>query len=679
MVRNRYGEWGIFVLLLISIGVITVVQFFEGQGHVRWAGYSVLAPLVAGALFPFWRTLSVGVITLLAVVATYGFADYETSVGGRVVVLTAVALAVVVSLVVCRVRLEREEHVRRLTVARARLALLNDAGNRLSSKLDMTRTAHELAAVAVPRLSDFASVDLLDWVLSGREPPPGPVTGPVLMRRAAHVSVLDETPDAVLALGGIERYPEHSAPARSLVTGRPVLSQVADDPEIAHWLVHDPSRVEQDRGYGVHSVITVPLCARGTVLGVAVFVRHRRPAAFDEDDVRLAEELCARAAMCIDNARRYTRERAIALTLQRSLLPKHLPEQAAVEVTSRYLPGASRAGVGGDWFDVIPLSGARVALVVGDVVGHGVQASATMGRLRTAVRTLADIDLPPDELLTHLDDLVLRLSDSVESDAGGGSELGATCLYAVYDPVSQSCTVARAGHPAPALVRPDGEVEFLDLPQGPPLGVGGLPFESVEIELPEGSLLALYTDGLVEPRGPGTGAGDGLADLRRSLANPVMSLDDLSDSVLKAMRPHRRNDDIALLIARTRILHADQVACWDLPPDPAVVARAREQVSSQLIAWGLEDIGFTTELVVSELVTNAIRYADAPIQLRLIRDRVLISEVSDATSTSPHLRRARAFDEGGRGLFLVAQLSQRWGSRQTPNGKTIWAEQPVRP
>ncbi|MEU3186060.1 SpoIIE family protein phosphatase [Streptomyces sp. NPDC006923] len=677
MVRNRYGEWGIFVLLLISIGVISVVQFFEGQGHVRWAGYSVLAPLVAGALLPFWRTLTVGVITLAAVVGTYGFADYETSVGGRVVVLTAVALAAVVSLVVCRVRLDREERVRRLTVARARLALLNDASSRLSSKLDMTRTAHELAAVAVPKLSDFASVDLLDWVLSGREPPPGPITSPVVMRRAAHVSVLDEAPDAVLALGGIETYPEHSAPARSLITGRPVLSQVADDPGIAHWLVHDPSHIEQDRGYGVHSVITVPLCARGTTLGVAVFVRHRRPAAFGEDDVRLAEELCARAAMCIDNARRYTRERAIALTLQRSLLPKHLPEQAAVEVASRYLPGASRAGVGGDWFDVIPLSGARVALVVGDVVGHGVQASATMGRLRTAVRTLADIDLPPDELLTHLDDLVLRLSDSVENDAGGGSELGATCLYAVYDPVSRSCTVARAGHPAPALVRPDGEVEFLDLPQGPPLGVGGLPFESVEIELPEGSLVALYTDGLVEPRGPGTG--DGLADLRRSLAHPVMSLDDLSDSVLKAMRPHRRNDDIALLIARTRILHADQVACWDLPPDPAVVARAREQVSSQLIAWGLEDIGFTTELVVSELVTNAIRYADAPIQLRLIRDRVLISEVSDATSTSPHLRRARAFDEGGRGLFLVAQLSQRWGSRQTPHGKTIWAEQPVGP
>jgi serine phosphatase RsbU (regulator of sigma subunit) len=213
--------------------------------------------------------------------------------------------------------------------------------------------------------------------------------------------------------------------------------------------------------------------------------------------VILVEELAARAALCVDNARRYTRERATALALQRSLLPHHAPRQAAVEVASRYLPADAAVGIGGDWFDVIPLSGARAALVVGDVVGHGIRASATMGRLRTAVRTLADVDLAPDELLTQLDDLVLRMDreESVDNDTDPAAEdvgeVGATCLYAVYDPVSGRCSIARAGHPPPVLATPDGTVGLLDVPAGPPLGLGGLPFEVAEFDLAAGSVLAL--------------------------------------------------------------------------------------------------------------------------------------------------------------------------------------------
>ena len=566
--------------------------------------------------------------------------------------------------------------------ARQRLTLLNEAGTHVGTTLDVTRTAQELADIVVPRLADLAIVDLLEVVLSGDEPRPGPLTGTIALRRVAHQSIFEGVPEAVVKPGDVDIYPDSFPSARCLATGQTILTGV-DDPTFISSTSHNPARAAIIRQFGIHSVLSVPIRARGVTLGVAVFLRGQRPDRFQQDDVLLAEELTARAGLSLDNARRYTRERTTALTLQRSLLPQRLPRQSAVEVASRYLPASAQLGVGGDWFDVIPLSGARVALVVGDVVGHGIHASATMGRLRTAVRTLADVDLPPDELLTRLDDLVSRLSANggadggTDTDADDGddaeNEIGATCLYAVYDPVSRRCSLARAGHPLPALVTPDGTASFLDLPAGPPLGLGGLPFESSEVELPAGSVLALYTDGLIESRYDDIDLG--LERLRRALTHRDRSLETTCDNVLKAVLPDRPADDVALLIARTHALDDDQVATWDLPADPAIVAAARRQVAERLANWGLHDAAFTTELVVSELVTNAIRHAQSPIQLRLIRDRTLICEVSDGSSTAPHLRRARAFDEGGRGLFLVSRLAVRWGTRQTPHGKTIWAEQ----
>jgi anti-sigma regulatory factor (Ser/Thr protein kinase) len=302
-----------------------------------------------------------------------------------------------------------------------------------------------------------------------------------------------------------------------------------------------------------------------------------------------------------------------------------------------------------------------------------------MGRLRTAVRTLADVDLAPDELLTQLDDLVIRLDREEGPEARGDEEasgqIGATCLYAVYDPVSRRCTLARAGHPPPALVTPDGEVRLLDLPAGPPLGLGGLPFEASEVLLEENSLLALYTDGLIEAVDRDVEAG--VALLRRALSDPAGSLQETCDRVLRAVPAGRPADDIVLMLARTAVLGGEQVRTWRLPSEPAAVARARKMAGGQLAEWGLAEAEFATELIVSELVTNALRYGDSPIELRLIRDSALICEVSDGSSTAPHLRRARVFDEGGRGLLLVAQLAERWGSRQTVTGKTIWAELPL--
>ncbi|MGW0707834.1 SpoIIE family protein phosphatase [Streptomyces sp. NPDC002643] len=556
--------------------------------------------------------------------------------------------------------------------ARQRLILVNEAGTRIGTTLDITHTAQELVDVAVPRLADYASVDLLTFLHGSDEPSSGPPTA--TLRHTTRQSVLPGCPEVQTQPGAITAYPAFSAPAECLATGRAATYDMTDS-AITRWAAGDPAVSAWADVYGMHSMMVVPIRARGITLGIAFFARHQRPDPFERDDLLLAEEITARAAVCIDNARRYTRERVTAETLQRSLLPRTLPRQAAVEVASRYLPAGARTEIGGDWFDVIPLSGERTALVVGDVVGCGLQASATMGRLRTAVRTLADIDLPPDELLTHLDDIVTRLSSETctPEDAEIAGEIGATCLYAVYDPVSRRCTLARAGHPPPAVLIPDGTAYLLDLPAGPPLGLGGLPFEASEIELPEGSLLALYTDGLVEDRN--RDIDEGLDTLRASLAQPAPSLDALCDAVLTAVRPARSDDDIALLLARTRALHDDQVAAWDLPSDPAIVAQARQNTAAQLTAWGLDEAAFVTELIVSELVTNAIRYGQPPIQLRLIHAGTLICEVSDASSTAPHMRRARIFDEGGRGLLLVAQLAARWGTRHMHTSKTIWAEQ----
>jgi ABC-type branched-subunit amino acid transport system ATPase component len=363
-----------------------------------------------------------------------------------------------------------------------------------------------------------------------------------------------------------------------------------------------------------------------------------------------------------------TGNQTAAVTLQQSLLPHGLPEQSALDVAYRYLP--AQAGVGGDWFDVIPLPGARVALVVGDIVGHGMHAAATMGRLRTAVHNFSMLDLPPDELLAHLDELVARID---KEEGGGAPTAGATCLYAIYDSASRRCQMARAGHLPPALVHPDGTVEYLDVPAGPPLGLGGLPFEMAERQLPEGGRLVLYTDGLVEDRTRDIDVG--LALLGDALGGDDRSPERTCDAVLEALLPAVQRDDIALLVARTRALPRDRIAQWDVPPDPAAVGLSRDRVTAQLEEWGLEDLVFTTELILSELITNAIRYAAGPIHVRLLRDRSLICEVADTSSTSPHLRYAASTDEGGRGLFLVAQMSEHWGTRYTPEGKIIWVEQ----
>ncbi|TFE50679.1 PAS domain S-box protein [Streptomyces sp. ICN441] len=547
--------------------------------------------------------------------------------------------------------------------AQRQVSLLVEAGRTVGTTLDVLVTAGELAAVAVPEFADRVDVDLAPAVLAG-EVPGG--TGPAatdLLRAASHAAArpgtrhVDGTGPAGNTAGERLRplpvtYAEGSPQHRSLASGGLVLED---------------------------GTLVVPLRAGGGVLGLATFVRDGLRGFFDHGAVAVADELVARAAVSVDNARRYTRERESALALQRQLLPQHLPSNSAVELAHRYLPTDDLSGVGGDWFDVIPLSGTRVGLVVGDVVGHGLHAAATMGRLRTTVRALAPLDLPPDELLKRLDDLVGQSAQDSADALGtltGDDDVaaGATCLYAVYDPVSRRCTMARAGHLPPAVVEPGGRVSFPDLPAGPPLGLGGLPFECLEIDLPVGSLLALFTDGLVEARD--RDIDKGLDTLARVLAEGADSLEDLCDRAVSTLLPDgTTNDDTALLLVRTRELDDRRVAVWSLPLEPVAAGRARELVAKRLRDWGLDELVFTTELIASELVTNAVRYAEGPLHLRLIHDRTLVCEVADGGHTAPHLRHSADDDEGGRGLFIIAQLVRRWGTRYSRDGKAIWTEQ----
>ncbi|MGP9018817.1 SpoIIE family protein phosphatase [Streptomyces sp. BR1] len=574
----------------------------------------------------------------------------------------------------------RHNAAREAADARRNLALLNEAGNRIGNSLDLETTARELLDVAVPGFCDLASVDLYTALLAGDDAIQNRADGSAELRRVAFASAVSDGPltgsgpGPVVTVGDVHRYPFHSPCAGALRTGR----------------LH---AVPGDEGSLVHTTLAVPMVAHDTVVGLVQFSRAKGSEPFGDRDRALATELASRAAVCIDNARLYRREHERALILQRSLLPPGDPEAAGLDIACRYLPGNAATEVGGDWFDVIELPGHRTALVVGDVMGRGLRAAVAMGELRTAVRTLAMLDLEPAEVLSHLDEIARGLGDPGGPDRdSGGARRGrpgsrgasksreadlsevylATCVYAVYDPVTRRCAIANAGHLPPVLVEPGEPALFLDMPPGLPLGVGGEPFEEIEVELPEGALLALYTDGLVESRDHPLE--EGLRAFRKAISDPVAELEDVCDQVLNTLDTRHGEDDIALLMARIQGLESDAVGDWRLPREPRSVGRARELARAQLLAWDLGDLVDTTELLVSELVTNALRYGEGEVRLRLLRDRALVCEVWDAGLVQPRRRRARDTDEGGRGLQLVGLLSVSWGSRRTPRGKTVWFE-----
>ncbi|MGA5701922.1 SpoIIE family protein phosphatase [Peterkaempfera bronchialis] len=544
-------------------------------------------------------------------------------------------------------------------------ALLNEAGGKVGTTLDLDTTARELCRVLVPRVTDFACVDLLDGLIADAELPDERPDDRTMLRRVAvaHSDVAGRW-DHVLTEGSLQVMPRSIPPGLALQSNQPVLVPVVDS-ELAEdyaAALGSPGLVPLVSGC---SMLVLPLAARGTVLGILKLLRLPDRASFDEGDAATLRELAARAALSLDNARLHRAESKVATTLQRSMIPTRPPRIPGVLVAHRYMPGNRRAQVGGDWFDAVQLPGSRVALVVGDVMGHGLHSAAAMGRFRTAVQTLAALDLPPGQLLRHLDNLAHRLGD----------DHLATCLYAVYDPIGRTCTLANAGHVPPVLVHPDGRSELLDLPEGAPIGVGGVPFVATEIKVEDGSMLVLCTDGLVEVRGGDIG--DGLAALCGNLIDPRRTPEEACDTVLARLHSDDRKDDVALLVARFDGVAPQDVVTWRLRLDSTEVARARALVRDQLAAWRLDGLSDTAQLLVSELVTNALRVARDSVQLQLIQVDKLLVEVSDDDHNLPSLEPSGHLDEDGRGLSLVSQLSSRWGTARKAVGKVVWFELPL--
>ncbi|MFC8335768.1 SpoIIE family protein phosphatase [Streptomyces rubiginosohelvolus] len=552
---------------------------------------------------------------------------------------------------------------------RAREAALTAVRDAVGGFLDVSTTCRAFADALAPGFADLAVVEVVDDVLRGAEPPVGPMPPGTPLRRAASGrcdSVRGEVESGNGARGrapGTTRHlPARTPYALAAADMRARLVPLGPDTD------QDGARAVAETG--AHSLIVVPLTLRGAVLGLVSLYRCGDSEPFDEDDVSLAVTAATRASLAIDNARRYEREHVIASTVQRRLLPQAERQQAAVDTAHVLLPGRDS----GCWFDTIALSGARTALVVGGVAGEGLQSAIAMGQLRTVIQALAGLDLEPEEVLARLKDTADRLADERASlppaDGLHGEPLSAGCVYGVYDPFTRTCTVARAGHPAPLIVGPDGRAVPLDVPEGPGLfSADSALFAPAAVTLEVGSLLAFCTAELL--------SGDRAAErVTRALARPGRSLQQLGDDIVYALPDDTRAAGAALLLARTGTVSDHLVATWDLADEATTPATARVLVRDRLQGWGLdEDTVDATELIVSELVTNAVRYGTPPLRLRLLLDSTLTCEVHDGSTAAPHLRHARTVDEGGRGLFIVSRLASHWGARHGPDGKVLWTEQ----
>ena len=537
------------------------------------------------------------------------------------------------------------------------LAFLHAATVRIGADLELTQVVTALCETMVPRVADLAAAYLYEAVLTDGDLPALPGAPPDAVLR--QVAVADDARLRDRTLVGKLAVSDLTGPFASSVSSG----------QLVMW--PDPDHEREDvtcvlPSARPGSVLVAPLRAGEHMLGFAVLLRAPERTRFDEIDLLTAALMADQAALSVHKALLYQREARVADALQRSMLPKHPPRLPGVEIAYRYLPGNPAAQVGGDWFDAIPLPGSRVALVVGDVMGHGVHSAATMGQLRTAVRTLAALDPPPDQVLRHLDQLF-------EHTVGQyGEQYLATCVYCVYDPVARRCAIANAGHVPPVLVHADGRTELVPVPAGVPLGVGNVSFQTIEIAAPDGGLFALCTDGLVESREHDIT--EGLDALRESLAKGAETPDDLCENVLHALHTGEREDDVALLIARFDGIPSASVANWIMRPHAQAARHVRGLIATTLTGWGLEDHIDAASLLATELVTNAIRYTTRPITLRLLRTETLLCEVTDDDHHLPVLCEPSESDESGRGIYLVSRLSHRWGASQTAAGKAVWFE-----
>jgi serine phosphatase RsbU (regulator of sigma subunit)/anti-sigma regulatory factor (Ser/Thr protein kinase) len=548
--------------------------------------------------------------------------------------------------------------------------LLRDTFTGIDDTLDFSDLAEKLMARLVPAFCTAGEVLVLESLVGDNEMPAhGPDGNNPLRRLAVVHDQKDPAWQAAFPTGEILRYPEGSPYVRCIESAKAVLEH-SITPEAARKLARAWRRKPVANLLSDVSMLVLPIVAKGATLGFFCCIRQDGTRRFDAYDQEMGNEFASRAAVFFDNARRYNREHATALTLQRSMLPTGLSAPSSVEVKHRYLPGSKLVEVGGDWYESIKLPGARVALVVGDVAGHGVRAAVTMGRLRTAIQTLAMLELPPAESLQQLDELMHTLGEREPHFA--------TCAYAVYDAVTGECELAVAGHLPPLMVTPDGRSELLTVTPSPPLGVGDGLVETQRFTVEDGSLFVLYTDGLVESKD--RDITDGLDRLKGAFGPDAhkASLEDLCKASLDGVYSDAQRDDIAVLIARLRRIPEDQRVCWKLEPEFPSVREARVLIREPLQRWGLEDLVPVTELLVSELVTNAIKYANGEILLRLVLEtESLVCEVHDSSPALPRVLQVDKDAENGRGLHVVSQLAARWGARRTHSGKVVWCEQTV--
>ncbi|KQV23919.1 MULTISPECIES: ATP-binding SpoIIE family protein phosphatase [unclassified Kitasatospora] len=569
-----------------------------------------------------------------------------------------------------------------------RLAYLDSATRRINTSLDLAATLRNLGKVLVPALADAAVVHLREPLPDLERDPGSPTALTIHHRHGTRLGRRSGT--RRLRPGGpVSRALNQQFPTGPVVLGTPSAARLRPLLEELYG-----ARTLGRLASGT-ALLALPLRGRKTVLGLLLLIRRPgkstpavpRPTpfggtpqspdtfeltsaydaalAFDATDTATAAHLATQGGLAVDTALRYTREWEIADELQRSMLPTHLPQRHGVRLAHRYLPCERGTQVGGDWYDSVPLPGNRVALIVGDVMGHSLTSAAIMGQLRTSAQTLAALDLPPHEVLYHLDEQAQRL---------GREQHLATCVYAVYDPIANRVVLANAGHVPPVLVGPDGRAELLELPPGAPIGVGGVDFTSVELPAPPGSALVLFTDGLVESRRRSLTTGLELLRARLEGAHRH-SPEHLCQEALRILPPGDRADDVALLAAAFDGIPAEDVAYWYLQPRHETPGRARRLVGHALRRWGLETLAENTELMVSELVTNAIQHATRPVTLRLVRTSVLRCEVGDDSALLPRAQRAGPEDERGRGLQIVARCAERWGATRLGAGKVVWFEQ----
>ncbi|GAA1541836.1 SpoIIE family protein phosphatase [Streptomyces albidochromogenes] len=552
--------------------------------------------------------------------------------------------------------------------ARVRTGVLGSVRRSVGRTLDPAVTGEELVEVLVPEFADIAVVEVVDAVIRGDDPPVAPLPPGTPLMRTAFRSRRTGSPPAH-PVGGVRRLPARTPFTQALADLRP---RVVPLNPAASWLSLDPPVAEAVRSSAAHSLLVVPLALRDAPLGLVSLYRTNGSWAFEDADQELAVELAAHTALCVDNARRYTREHTVAATVQRQLLPRRPESHMSLETAYLSVTG----GDPGAWYDTIALSSARTALIIGRVSGSGLNAAATMGQLRTAIRSLAAFDLAPDELLARLQDTARQLASErahlPPGDPLHREPLTADCVYAVHDPLTGTCTTAAAGALAPLLVRPDGTVFAPGTPAGPRLGtVEDAPYAADVADVPDGSVLVFASDPLLT-----SSLTDAAGPLPSTPDYRDRPLRDLCDSLVYALPSRRDADDAAVIVARTRSFPRDRFAVWPLGGDPHAVADARRRIRGQLTAWDVDDeTAYNTRLIVSELVTNAVKYGSPPLELRLIHDRTLTCEVRDASAGAPHLRHANTVDEGGRGLFIIAQLAQAWGVRYTATGKTLWTEQ----